>query len=483
MTNTKLSATMEEALVYLGRGSYRAHLEPETRTLMALERRGMIEWAEAAEVGTTYDTTILWNVTVAGWAFLWATYSIERPADAGRLTLEEALAEAGGTWLPEAGDGICGSCLTQQSDLNAHWSTGCEAVDAPVGLAAGQPLPIRVPGATDLDAGRLTLTGALAEAYTNLGVTQMATDPAQGCVTFIGSGPTSTGQVTMFATRTVVDGWLSRGLLHRHTPGQTPTWHTVCDCPPVMATDPEPPRRDGWLDQEAGSGPGAGPGLGDHRKMTSATNHLVQGASEFHKHLLEELDQAAYRIRSIRPTSPLPIPEHVLRMKPAEVEDSIVIPDIDALDVSLSRVVQEANRLTETRDAFARKAVYREHTPEDDMYVDRAAWKAEETRIAALREQLRVSTRQRNTFEARNGRAPMCGREMSTGRPCPQHTPEDTREQHTKRDTYGDPIAYRDVPVPADLAGHWYGVEAISWTRGVNASYVQAMRIAKGLGL
>src|SRR5882757_10902837 len=94
MTNTKLSDTMEEALAYLGRGSYRAHLEPAKRTLVALESRGMIEWANALEVGKTYDTTILWNVTAAGWAFLKDAYRIERPADAGRLTLDEALAEA-----------------------------------------------------------------------------------------------------------------------------------------------------------------------------------------------------------------------------------------------------------------------------------------------------------------------------------------------------------------------------------------------------
>jgi hypothetical protein len=90
----KLSQTMEEALVYLGCGSYRAHLEPEKRTVLALERRGMIEWSETAEVGTTYDNTILWNVTATGWHFLWVAYSIHRPADAGRLTVEEALTDA-----------------------------------------------------------------------------------------------------------------------------------------------------------------------------------------------------------------------------------------------------------------------------------------------------------------------------------------------------------------------------------------------------
>lgn len=94
MTKIKLSQTMEEALVYLSRGAYRAHLEPERRTLAALERRGMIEWAEAVEVGTTYDNTILWNVTIAGWAWLKAECGVDRPADEGRLTLAEAENEA-----------------------------------------------------------------------------------------------------------------------------------------------------------------------------------------------------------------------------------------------------------------------------------------------------------------------------------------------------------------------------------------------------
>jgi hypothetical protein len=92
----KLSQTMEEALVYLGRGAYRAHLEPEKRTLLALERRGMIRWSTNAELGAlgeyrVHDTTLLWTVTLDGWAFLKAAYGMDRPADAGRLTVEEAL--------------------------------------------------------------------------------------------------------------------------------------------------------------------------------------------------------------------------------------------------------------------------------------------------------------------------------------------------------------------------------------------------------
>src|SRR5882757_9504 len=436
MTNTKLSDTMEEALAYLGRGSYRAHLEPAKRTLVALESRGMIEWANALEVGKTYDTTILWNVTAAGWAFLKDAYRIERPADAGRLTLDEALAEAYTNLNvrfahPEMGtvrtagpdtvtvdrdNGVCTRYVV--SALHMFRSGDRVTID---GSTIRKPLPVRQPGAPDLDAGRFDLDQALSFAY-GFGPTEedrMAADPEPTPDDGNGKrldGPDGTGPFDSH--------WLDRAAdrqVHAY--------------------------RHALLDQEAGSGPGAGP-------ATSGNGWLSMGI------LADEFRYA--------------FPGAV------EVQDSIVFPKGVPLPL-MDAVVREANRLTETRDAFARGSVYREHTPEDDMYVDRAAWKAEETRIAALREQLRTSARQRNTFEARNGRAPLCGREMSTGRPCPQHTPEDTREQYTKRDTYGDPIAYRDVPVPADLAGHWYGVEAISWTRGVNASYVQAVRIARGL--
>lgn len=92
----KLSQTMEEALVYLGRGVHRPHLEPEKRTVLALERRGMIVWSDRAELGAVggyrvHDLTRLWDVTKAGWAFLAEAYGMERPADDDRLTVEEAL--------------------------------------------------------------------------------------------------------------------------------------------------------------------------------------------------------------------------------------------------------------------------------------------------------------------------------------------------------------------------------------------------------
>lgn len=105
----KLSQTMEEALHYLGRGIYRAHLEAASRTLTALESRGMIRWSTEAELGAVgerrvHDTTRLWTVTVAGWAFLKAEYDMDRPADAGRMSLDAALVEAYETWEEPRGD-------------------------------------------------------------------------------------------------------------------------------------------------------------------------------------------------------------------------------------------------------------------------------------------------------------------------------------------------------------------------------------------
>lgn len=88
----RLSSSMEDALVYLGRGVHRAHLEPESRSLIALERRGLIEWADSKDTGRTRDITRLWTVTDAGWDYLEAEFGMQRPApaDPGRLTVDQA---------------------------------------------------------------------------------------------------------------------------------------------------------------------------------------------------------------------------------------------------------------------------------------------------------------------------------------------------------------------------------------------------------
>jgi hypothetical protein len=129
MTNTtkaaKLSQTMEEALAYLGRGAYRAHLEPEVRTLKALERRGMIVWSDRAELGAVggyraHDTTRLWDVTLEGWAWLKAEMDMDRPADDGRLTVEEA-ARMGAAWSnDEDGDVAMDADTLAAANFAAH---------------------------------------------------------------------------------------------------------------------------------------------------------------------------------------------------------------------------------------------------------------------------------------------------------------------------------------------------------------------------
>jgi len=145
-----------------------------------------------------------------------------------------------------------------------------------------------------------------------------------------------------------------------------------------------------------------------------------------------------------------------------EIQDYIVSPRVEALEIPLAdvlsevhdAVIREANRITRMKDD--RVTGYREHVPEDDMYVDRDAWKAAEIRLQKVASD--AAEAMRNLAMA------------------------DTRSQYVRRDTHGNVITYRNIPVPADLAGHWSGIEAISWTRGVesvyraNLSAVQKMR-------
>ena len=76
----KLSQTMGQCLADLGRG--RGFYRSAPQTIKALINRKMICWDQR---------TCTHILTVAGWAFLKDAYQIERPADAGRLTVEEAL--------------------------------------------------------------------------------------------------------------------------------------------------------------------------------------------------------------------------------------------------------------------------------------------------------------------------------------------------------------------------------------------------------
>ncbi len=93
MANTKLSQTMKSAMLNAGehRTGYAGGIP--TNTLGALMARGLVNLAPTSqirEIGTHV-------VSVAGWDWLKAEYGIERPADEGRMTLEEALADV--TWI------------------------------------------------------------------------------------------------------------------------------------------------------------------------------------------------------------------------------------------------------------------------------------------------------------------------------------------------------------------------------------------------
>jgi len=191
MTKIKLSDTMEEALVYLGRGVYRAHLEPGNRTLAALESRGMIVWHTEAFTSPVHDSTRLWNVTLAGWAWL-ADQGIDRPADAGRMTLEEAWSDAEAetacdAWIAAIDRSLANSAKEDAEALmDATFDDGRytleEAWSDAYPMLADEILinttGVDITGVTEAladdprgyergwDEGRYTLTEALAYAYT-----------------------------------------------------------------------------------------------------------------------------------------------------------------------------------------------------------------------------------------------------------------------------------------------------------------------------
>lgn len=362
MTNTQISPRMAEALVavaeHVTSGRYEVvSYNGRNATMKALINRGMFVVVEVED--PTYGHAANIEISAAGWTWLKDNAGIERQADADRLTVEEALAEA----FPDLG-------VLPVKDFTFTLNGDLYHGDGTAARSHRDPLPVREPGAT------------------------------------------------------------------------------------------EPPCRDEWLDQEAGSGPGAGPSQA----------------------------QLSGRWATKPPGQDIP-----------ELADKVDIQDMSLSGVLSSKVhaavIRETNRLTEARDAFTR-----DYVPEDDLYVDRDAWKAAEIRLQQVAASASASFRRladataaasdrgrarQAAFQARNGRPGRCGQELSTGRPCPQHAPEDTREQYTQRDTYGDPVTYRNIPVPADLAGHWYGIEAISWTRGVEsvhrANLVALQKMRAGL--
>lgn len=95
MAKIKLSDAMETCLLWFAQDG-RHWTSPAKATLLALEKRGLIRWngeAQAVAPGY-YHTADRWILTLAGWEWLKETHDLERPADEGRMTLEEARADA-----------------------------------------------------------------------------------------------------------------------------------------------------------------------------------------------------------------------------------------------------------------------------------------------------------------------------------------------------------------------------------------------------
>jgi hypothetical protein len=147
----KLSDTMVQALTDTasGRGFYRTR----GRTIRALEDRGLLGWDRS-----TCDIVL----TVAAWDFLKETQGIERPADAGRLTLEEALADAEADadcdeWIAAIDRSLAAALEAEAHAMNADF----DAEHARVLAEAN-----RITASKDADRRRLSVSAALEEAYT-----------------------------------------------------------------------------------------------------------------------------------------------------------------------------------------------------------------------------------------------------------------------------------------------------------------------------
>jgi hypothetical protein len=136
----KLSQTMGQYLTNVAAtqakyGSDRVVFNGRNTTAKALVSRGLLELTDHPK--PTYGASHILVITAAGWSWL-AEHGVDRPADAGRLTVEEALADV--AWR----DGMTGYSY---SELDA-------ILDART----------LYPGAAE-DADRLTVEEALAEAY------------------------------------------------------------------------------------------------------------------------------------------------------------------------------------------------------------------------------------------------------------------------------------------------------------------------------
>lgn len=121
--SSDLSPTMLDALLYGAQRGYQGSVNANSRTENALERRGLITWNH----NVTGDTGYYWPfpvITAKGWAFLWETNKVTRPADDGRLPIGSALIEAYTEDSPADDSSARMEAYTEALELIAHQPYG-----------------------------------------------------------------------------------------------------------------------------------------------------------------------------------------------------------------------------------------------------------------------------------------------------------------------------------------------------------------------
>lgn len=556
-----LSDVMLNSLVYLARGVHRVHAMPEQRTLKALERRGLIERAEPADLSWLESGRVhlLWDVTPPGWAVL-ATQGIGRPADEGRLTLEEALEEANAWADRNNSDWGIGRMedigrLTLEEALDAAYPARLGPVPAGTccGLTYFSSEALADHRAFKHDTvGRLSVDEALEEAYERfeqergdwgIAVTWVPVHEQRGQRVAPGTRLRNirNGRIgTAMREHGVFEGraWVmvDLGL------DQTTRWE--------LSDTAEVPESEQAIEQETADDPFAPePVATALPEISQAAQGYVKGALSrpygmLPKHLPYNL-RAKLLETGLIEVSMVPKgrwlgygfqERDVLTRKAFAHFGATMIPDtwrlslldalghaetlfrhgeLDRLGIawplmgadpeaysdrlsavmaepvygSAAAVLGESLRLTEQRDAARRREAEALAAPlqqrtgllsDDDLYVNREAWKATSAAMDSVGKALADQARARTAaVEAVMGLgsealdALRYARETAAQLRC--EAAERGEPYSLDRETVfadnGEPMTYQNVRVPADLVTDYYGTKAITWRRGVNAAH------------
>lgn len=472
-----LSDVMLNSLVYLARGVHRVHAMPEQRTLKALERRGLIERAEPADLSWLESGRVhlLWDVTPPGWAVL-ATQGIGRPADEGRLTLEEALEEANAWADRNNSDWGIGRMedigrLTLEEALDAAYPARLGPV--PAGTCCGMTYfsseALADHRAFQHDTvGRLSVDEALDAAYEQ----ETADDP-------FAPEPVATALPEISqAAQGYVKGALSRpyGMLPKHLPHNLRAKLLETG---LIEVSMVPKGR--WL----------GYGYQERDVLTlRAFAHF--GATmipdTWRLSLLDALGHAETLFRHGE-LDRLGIAWPLMGADPQAYSDRLSAMMAEPVYGSAAAVLGESLRLTEQRDAARRREAEAWAAPvqqrtgllgDDDLYVNREAWKATSAAMDSMGKALADQARARTAaVEAVMG----LGSEALDALRYARETAAQLRREAAERgEPYsldretvfadnGEPMTYQNVRVPADLVTDYYGTKAITWRRGVNAAH------------